>query len=166
MLRGFVQSRISAPNGYKTHSGPDTEVLCWAGGVQAPESLIIWYLPQSSQDIWTQRVTVNLPVLDFGSLFFLLLWESSMLADKSVWVPVMHECSPPGLSGCQNILLLISPENWPGSAAVGRTVHCWPDGNPEQSCCWFWKELGNGVPEAWPKSLPNLSQTTLLLSEQ
>lgn len=47
------------------------QVLRWAGGVQALENLIIWCLPQSSQDVWTQRVTVNLLVLGLWRFVFL-----------------------------------------------------------------------------------------------
>lgn len=91
--------------------------------------------------------------LDLGSLFFLLLQESSLLAELSCCVPVMHTSSPDGVPGCRFVPLLISWERWPGSVAVQATVNYHPAGNPEQSCCWFWEELGNGIPETWPKSL-------------
>lgn len=91
--------------------------------------------------------------LDFRGLFFLLLQESSLLAILSCCAPVMHTRSPGAVPGCQFVPLLISSERWPGSAAGQGTVNYCPAGNPEQSCCWFREELGNGIPETWPKSL-------------
>lgn len=137
------------------HIGPDTKVLCRAGDMQAPENLIIWYLPQSSWHInpksrcqpsrhWTLEVCLACHHANPACWLICL--------SKSLW------CTLVLLLVCwaaDCVLLLVSSENWPGSAAVQRTIHCWPAGNPEQSVCWFQKVLEKGIPETWPKSLPN-----------
>lgn len=101
--------------------------------------------------------------LDFGGLFFLQLHKSSLLADLSCRIPMMHTRSPGGVPGCRFVLLLVSSETWPDSAAAQGAVNYCPAGNPEQNCCWFREELGSSIPETWPKSvlfsMPAFSQS-------
>lgn len=78
---------LSACRDIKTHSSPDAKVLCWAGCVQAPENLIIWCLPASSQDIWTQRITVILPLLELRKLVFLAVTRIQLVGQAVLLRP-------------------------------------------------------------------------------
>lgn len=66
--------------------------------------------------------------LDSGGLFFLLLQESSVLADLPCCVPVAHTCSPGDVPSYCFVLLLMSSEKWPRrsySPAIHQLLPSW-----------------------------------------
>lgn len=103
------------------HIGPDTKVLCPTGDAQAPENLIIWYLPQSS---WRIKLESLSTILSLELEVCLACHHEN----PACWLICLSRplwCTLVLLLVClaaDCVLLLISSEKWPGSATVQRTV--------------------------------------------